>query len=238
VLHLSVDGPTAEIHNRQRPGAASSYDNFQDVVSGLRAVREARGKNAFPLLAPISCITQGSVDHLVELHQLCHGLADLHILYLIWWIDELAAAQHTREFARRFGQEPSTHLGWVGGWKDVDPEQLAAQLARLRAFPDAYRSPALILPDLREADELRAYYTRHEETFGYDQCVSIFMSAEIDSNGNVSLCRDYHDHVIGNIQRESLVSMWQGEKARAFRSSLATWGLMPACRRCCGLMGY
>ena len=64
------------------------------------------------------------------------------------------------------------------------------------------------------------------------------MTMEIDSNGDVSLCRDYHDYIIGNIRRDSVAEMWNNEKAVRFRKSISTEGLMPVCRRCCGLMGY
>jgi radical SAM protein with 4Fe4S-binding SPASM domain len=94
-----------------------------------------------------------------------------------------------------------------------------------------------ILPNLRD-DEFPRYYREHGATFGYDQCISIFSTMEINNNGDVSLCRDYNDYVIGNIANQTLDEIWQGEKARRFRESVATEGLMPVCRRCCGLMGF
>ena len=64
------------------------------------------------------------------------------------------------------------------------------------------------------------------------------MTMEIDSNGDVSLCRDYHDYIIGNIKNDSVMDMWNNDKAQKFRSSISTEGPMPVGRRCCGLMGY
>ena len=98
--------------------------------------------------------------------------------------------------------------------------------------------PPLLVPDLERPADLAAYYRDHTRTFGFDRCVSIFATAELNSNGDVSLCRDYHDYTLGNIRETSLVELWNNDRARAFRASLATRGLMPACRRCCGLMGY
>jgi len=95
-----------------------------------------------------------------------------------------------------------------------------------------------MMPELRERQDVLSYYDDHKAVFGYDQCVSIFMTMEIDSNGDVSLCRDYHDYVIGNIVQDRLDDIWNGEKARKFRSSIEKDGIMPVCRRCCGLMGY
>jgi radical SAM protein with 4Fe4S-binding SPASM domain len=95
----------------------------------------------------------------------------------------------------------------------------------------------MIWPPLQTGEEVRTYYTDHTATFGYDQCVSIFMTMEINSNGDVSLCRDYNDYVIGNILESPVKDIWLGDKASKFRASIASDGLMPVCRRCCGLMG-
>ena len=95
-----------------------------------------------------------------------------------------------------------------------------------------------MMPSITTDEELARYYAEHHATFGYDQCVSIFMTVEVNSNGNISLCRDYNDYVIGNIAEESIKDIWNNDKARAFRGSLNKEGLMPVCRRCCGLMGF
>jgi len=96
----------------------------------------------------------------------------------------------------------------------------------------------MIFPDLRTRDDVRRYYQEHDATFGFTQCVSIYMCLEVNSNGDASLCRDYHDYVVGNIARDSLETIWDGERARTFRRSLSREGLMPVCTRCCGLMGF
>ena len=61
---------------------------------------------------------------------------------------------------------------------------------------------------------------------------------EINSNGNLSPCRDYHDYVVGNVKDHTITDLWNNEPYARFRSSLHTEGLMPVCTRCCGLMGY
>ena len=60
----------------------------------------------------------------------------------------------------------------------------------------------------------------------------------MDSNGDLSPCRDYHDYVVGNLKDATITELWNSRAYRDFRRSLATEGLMPAWTRCCGLMGY
>ncbi len=100
-------------------------------------------------------------------------------------------------------------------------------------------APAVtILPHLESAVELESYYTDHNANFGYRECISIYQVAEVDSNGDLSPCRDYHDYVVGNIKDKPISELWNNGAYQKFRSSLRKEGLMPVCKRCCGLMGY
>lgn len=249
LIWLSVDGHNEEIHNKQRPGVTSSVNNFRDVESALAALREEkqRRNSLFPYLAPISVVARYNVDHLVDIYKFVSQYADAHIFYLSWWIDELSAQQHTADFTRRFGFEPHTHLGWIGTWRDFDHTHVYEKFNQIydimkqstNGHSNGHK-PCLPLmyPFLNSQDEINRYYEDHHEVFGYNQCVSIYMTMEIDSNGDVSLCRDYHDFIIGNIKEQSVQDIWYGEPAQRFRRSISTDGIMPVCRRCCGLMGY
>lgn len=241
VLWLSLDGPDAETHNASRPGAVSTADNFASVSSALETLHEEkkRKRKVFPLTMPITVVNRYNIEQLPQIYELSSKRADGHIFYLSWWIDEQAAQNHTRDFEQRFGFEPWTHLGWQGDWMEFDYERLHEQLEKIRAMGRKKGNcPVMIFPDLQSPEMLREYYTDHTQTFGYRQCVSIYMCMEINSNGDVSLCRDYHDYVIGNISQDSFSEIWEGEVARKFRSSISNDGLMPVCHRCCGLMGF
>jgi radical SAM protein with 4Fe4S-binding SPASM domain len=98
--------------------------------------------------------------------------------------------------------------------------------------------PVTLIPSITGEDNLRAYYTDHGNYFGFNQCISIFQAVEVNSNGDLSPCRDYHDYVVGNIKEATITELWNSPAYRKFRQSLATEGLMPVCSRCCGLMGY
>lgn len=241
ILHISVDGPNEEIHNTQRPGVGASQNNFRDVKNALEAINagKLKRKSPYPYLLPISCLTRYNLDYVTELNRFVAPYADAQLFYLTWWIDPEAAGEHAADFKRRFGSEPTTHYGWIGTWKDFDHGLLFDRFCEMEE--EARRRgtcPPIMMPELREREQVVRYYSDHKATFEYKQCVSIFMTIEIDSNGDVSLCRDYHDFTIGNIKTDRLRDMWNGERALAFRGSIARDGIMPACRRCCGLMGF
>ncbi|MBK06304.1 MAG: radical SAM protein [Deltaproteobacteria bacterium] len=241
ILHVSVDGPNPEIHNAQRPGVSKKHDNFKAVEAGLKAIsdgKKARGQT-FPYLVPISCITSYNIDYLADLYDFTSQYADAQMLYLTWWIDAQSAAEHTHDFERRFGFKPKTHYGWIGTWKDFDYSKLLDKYDELWSkWEKSGKCPPVMMPRVSGAEEIEKYYLDHSATFGYDQCVSIYMTVEIDSNGDVSYCRDYHDYIVGNIREESILDIWNNEKSKKFRKSITKEGIMPVCRRCCGLMGF
>jgi radical SAM protein with 4Fe4S-binding SPASM domain len=241
ILWLSIDGPNAEIHNEQRPGVSSKTDNFKAVKAALETIsaEKKRRNSVFPFVVPISVIARYNIDYLADIYKFTSQYADAHIFYLSWWIDEQSAQAHSDDFKRRFGFEPHTHWGWVGTWKNFDHGIIFDKFEEMRALSNQIgRCPPLMYPRLKTREQVRRYYEDHSAVFGFNQCVSIYMTMEVDSNGDVSLCRDYHDYIIGNIKTDPVTKIWHSEAARKFRSSISSDGIMPVCTRCCGLMGY
>ena len=240
LLQVSIDGHCAELHNRMRPSAGSG-DNFRDILCGLDAVREARNKNGrgLPVIASLTTISEGNLKHLGDIYDAFRDKVDLFVFYLSWWIDPENAAAHEQDFARRFGFCPVKHRGWIGDWKLTDHQELDRQIRSLRAKSRSWSAPPVsLIPPVEGIENLKAYYSDHCATFGYDQCVSIHQVVEVNSNGDVSPCRDYHDYVVGNVKTATLTELWNSPAYKKFRCSLSREGLMPVCRRCCGLMGY
>ena len=238
LLQISIDGPCAELHNRIRP-AAGGGDNFAAVTEALAQVRAERDRQrGLPLLASLTTISRHNATRLVDIYEAFRERVDVMVFYLGWWIDAPSLAEHERDFEARFGFAPRTPRGWLGSWQPADSQALADELRRLSAAARKGRTPVILLPNIREANQLHAYYADHRERFGYDECVAIYEAMEINSNGDVSPCRDYHDYVVGNVKEATLTEWWNHPRFQDFRRSLRKEGLMPVCSRCCGLLGY
>lgn len=240
LCQISIDGPTPEVHNAARP-AAGGGDNFADIVNALGAINEVKRRTGrkLPLTASLTTISRANVGRLVDIYETFKDKVDLFVFYLSWWIDEASAKAHDRDFQSRFGFAPKLHWGWVGDWTIKDYQTLNDQLEEVQRRSRSFNSPAVnIIPNITGVDNLRRYYNDHSATFGYNKCISIYQAVEIDSNGDMSPCRDYHDYVVGNVKEQTISEIWNNPAYRKFRSSLTTRGLMPACTRCCGLMGY
>jgi radical SAM protein with 4Fe4S-binding SPASM domain len=240
LLQVSVDGCTEAVHNQARPSAGRG-NAFADVVAGLTAVQQLKQERRLklPVVASLTVVSQQNVEHLVDIYNTFRDKVDIFVFYLSWWIDEEQAAAHAQDYCSRFGCNPQLHRGWIGNWRPRDYGILAGQFNELRRLSRTIGAPAVtFLPDLSSVEDLQKYYTDHTADFGYKECISIFQAVELDSNGDMSPCRDYHDYIVGNIKENTITELWNSPPYRTFRKSLRHQGLMPACRRCCGLMGY
>jgi radical SAM protein with 4Fe4S-binding SPASM domain len=240
LLQVSIDGHNKAIHNSIRP-ATGDGDSFAAIDSGLVAIKEAKRRNRskLPIVASLTVISKQNIKHLVDIFHAFKNQVDIFIFYLSWWIDPAQAKRHEDDFQERFGFTPKLHWGWVGNWRPDDFVLLSSQLRELQKLARSLSAPAVtILPNLTSPEGLESYYTDHTANFGFNECISIFQAVELDSNGNMSPCRDYHDYVVGNVKDESIVDLWNCTKYTTFRQSLRSRGLMPVCNRCCGLMGY
>lgn len=241
LAQISIDGPDAETHNKSRPSANPNFDNFKSIQKAIEAIKAARAeyKQKLPMIASLTTINNVNYNRLVDIYDEFRDKVEVCVFYLAWWIDKDSADSHTKDFQRRFNFEPSKHYGWIGSWTPPDINVLSNQLKALSQRAAKLSGPAvIIMPPLTEPPELERYYKDHSCTFGFDRCVSIYSAVEINSNGDMSPCRDYHDYVVGNVKNNTVTELWNSDKYKKFRKSVSEEGLMPVCTRCCGLMGY
>ena len=240
LLQVSIDGHNSETHNAARP-AAGGGNNYSDILEGLSEIRNQRKSQGttLPIIASLTTVSRSNFRHLVDIYDAFRDLVDMFVFYPSWWINEERASEHEQDFNRRFGFKPVKHRGWIGDWKPDDFQALNDQFQGLRNRSRALTAtPVTLIPPLTTLEDVQAYYTDHQARFGFNQCVSIFQAVEINSNGDLSPCRDYHDYVVGNIKEQTITQLWNAPRYVKFRQSLARDGLMPVCSRCCGLMGY
>ena len=240
LLQISIDGHNPELHNTLRP-AVGNANSFANIEAGLESVNKERRdqKVRLPLIASLTVISKNNAKHLTEIYDAFKDRVDLFVFYLSWWITPERAQAHDQDFYRRFGFMPKMHRGWLGHWQPDDYRALNDQIQGLYSRSKSWHAtPVTIIPPIIGTDNLNTYYTDHAACFGFNQCISIYQSVEVDSNGDITPCRDFRDYIVGNIKEHTISELWNSESYRCFRQSLAREGLMPVCSRCCGLMGY
>ena len=241
VLFLSLDGWDAESQNVMRSPANNRLsDNFQKTMAVIEKTDEIkRRKNLkFPLVIPISVISNHNYAHLADIHRLVLDKAQLHPFYYGWFITEERAAIHEKVFQERFGCSPKNHRGYLKScFNDVDPKVAAQQIREIRSISKGHACVPQFLPDIETEAQISRYYSDHSWHCGYPNCESIYYIAEISPDGRVTPCRDYQDYTSGNINTQSFYDVWNGPEFKKFRREMDR-GLMPVCSRCCGLQGF
>lgn len=241
VLFLSLDGWDAKSQNVMRsPASGKLSENFEKTMAIIDKVHEIKRNKGlkFPLIIPITVISNDNHLHLADIHRIVIDKTQLHPFYFGWFITEERAALHEKVFEERFGYKPRNHRGYLKScFNDVDPAATAAQIAEVIRISKGRSSVPQFLPDITTEKEIRRYYSDHTWHCGYPNCESIYFIAEISPDGRVTPCRDYQDYTCGNINDQTFYDIWNGKKFKTFRREMQK-GLMPVCTRCCGLQGF
>lgn len=232
VLRISLDGP-AEVHDaiRGRPGT------FQSAVELIRAVAEERKRRGvfWPRIVTNSLIIDQSYSRLVDTVRL---LAELPLdrcdLSLPMFTTEARGRAYERLMEKEFGISARTWTGFVIEGLDVDLDRLLSSLHFIRRN---FRTTKFSLFPIGRLRGVRAWYENLDHTFGFDACHAVTDNFNVLPNGDVVLCNDLPDFVIGNITDQPFSEIWNGEPARAFRRRLRK-GFLPLCSRCCLLYTF
>ncbi|MFP4162437.1 MAG: SPASM domain-containing protein [Chitinispirillaceae bacterium] len=241
VLFLSLDGYDAESQNLMRsPANTKLADNFEKTIAVMEKADEIKKRKGyhFPMVIPISVISNHNYSHLAQIHKLVLDKAQLHPYYFGWYITDERADLHEKVFEQRFGYKPQNHRGYLKScFNDVDPKVTAEQIREIKAMSRGKVCVPQFLPDIESEELIRRYYADHAWHCGYPRCESIYYTAEVSPDGRVTPCRDYQDYTAGNINDQSFYEVWNGEAFKKFRQEMKK-GLMPVCTRCCGLQGF
>ncbi|MDR2579350.1 MAG: SPASM domain-containing protein [Chitinispirillales bacterium] len=241
ILFLSLDGWDSESQNVMRaPAGGGVSDNFERTMAVMEKVKEikARKKLKFPMVIPITVISNSNYARLTEIHKLVFDKAQLHPYYFGWFITPQRAEMHEKIFETRFGCKPKNYEGYLKScFNDVDPKVTAEQIKEIKTMSKGKVCIPQFIPGIETEKEIRRYYSDHSWHCGYPKCESIYYVAEVSPDGRVTPCRDYQDFTAGNINEQGFYDIWNGEEFKRFRREMKK-GLMPVCTRCCGLQGF
>ena len=241
VLFLSLDGWDERSQNLMRsPASGRLSDNFEKTMAVIDRTHAIKMKKRlrFPLVIPITVISNDNYMHLPDIHRLVLDKTQLHPFYFGWFITEERAKLHERVFCERFGYAPKNHRGYLKScFSGVDPAVASENIAEVIRMSKGHSSVPQFIPDITSEKDIRRYYGDHTWHCGYPNCESIYFIAEISPDGRVTPCRDYQDFTCGNINDTAFYEIWNGDTFKLFRRKMKE-GLMPVCTRCCGLQGF
>ncbi|MGD8238217.1 MAG: radical SAM protein [Armatimonadota bacterium] len=223
LVAVSVLGPPA-VHD-EITGVEGSFARAAAGIQEARARLDGNGRTA---LVVNTAISPANIGHLRELVDIAHDWPiDAMNVQHLWFTTPEMLRVHHMHFGSLF--QPCLTESHDGR---IDPgavDELATELASLRGakLPFALH----IFPDL-PPQQIRRYYDEPAAVVGPRRATCAWLFCEVTPTGDVSPCYGY---TAGSVTESSLADVWNGERFRRFRRTLAESRAFPICARCCAL---
>ncbi len=235
-ITISIDG-APEIHDRIR-GRKGSFARLYEGIEKLNAARDRLGRTT-PRVRISSTINDLNYD---QLRACLAAVAPLrpdsvNFAHLSFITDGMAATHNAQ-----YGGELAVAHSCLGEMSldSIDLPRLAEEIDAVKAFAAGSASPPVQFhPDLTTVDQLWSYYRAPEGYIGGRRCTDPFKMMMVKTDGTVipahSRCYNYP---LGRVQDTPLPQLWNNARYTAFRRLLhEAGGTLPACTRCCGVVG-
>lgn len=229
-LDISLIG-TKKIHNSivQIPGA------FEKVIKGLNLIYEKSKHYKYkPLIKAIITLDNDNLNDIENLLQEIEkkSTIDMSIIQLGWFTNQEIGKKYEKRMQQEFKISGSSWKGFQDEQTYERAEKVQELIKNIKSNKN-YKKPVLFFPNLKTKD-ISKYYQNHQELFNYKKCGAINREIDIRHNGDVVICADYPDYIIGNLNSQTILQVWEGERLKEFRKSVKK-KLLPICSRCCGL---
>lgn len=234
-LYVSLDAPD-ETNLRIRQGSNS----FARAVEGIKTVlrlRETKGKG-LPVVQVQTIIIKENQDKLLAMAEFVERelKADVWGLQLCVFTSPDLNKQTEKLYAREFGVDACHWRGFVMEFSGLEYRVLEEQLQKIMRTPWSFRL-RLYNPLADQKFSFRTYFEQPQEFMVRPPCMYPWAFAQLQPNADVAFCGSQPDYVIGNIRDEKFLKMWNGERARRFRSFIKNKPL-PSCSRCFALFEF
>lgn len=218
-LKISIDGPP-DVHNalRRVPGT------FARIEKGIRAInhQKEKQKKKKPRLLLYSLLHPNSDPHFIVSFAEKYKFASVSFLHIL-----SIREKDLKAFANI--QDIPPHY-WKGAVFNNEgfriTQELIKEIKSIDSTLDIGFTPNI------SPEELDKYYAKEQEYLlnFKGRCTSPWSGVYIKPPSIVEICPDV---VIGDIENERFLSIWNSDKARALRQDIHKGKMLPICNGCC-----
>lgn len=227
-LFVSLDG-FEETNDRIR--GTGSYKRVVDGFEAINREKERQG-SSYPYMGVVTTVNNLNYR---DLHALAEATRDFRLswhFYNLGTYTNDAIVEEQRQFMRS-ALDTEIHClpAYTTGYNEgIDGQELYKVLNRIHSMDVDY--PIVTVPAL-QPDKIDIYYRKLEVPVR-TRCSVPWSQANIDYDGSVHFCADYNDYPLGNIKDQPFFEIFNGPRARRFRTALknAPEGMFPGCLRC------
>jgi len=223
-LNVSIDGPP-ELHNEIR----GKKDVFERATKGIIQFNEAAQKRGYRPEILVNCTVMNlNYTRLVDFYDSISTLPVDRINFVnMNFVTDQMAQNHNLKWGKKY---PAT-INCLS--EEVQPSLIDIEVlsSQMKAVQERGGDRISFLPILNK-EQLQKFFHRPLEFMGHIPCMSSWFIAQVMADGVViPYTRCYHVP-LGNVNEQTFMDIWNGEKAMAWRRDLRNQGRFPACARC------
>lgn len=232
-LAVSLDGPDEETQYKRGYVKGS----FEKIIRGIKKVLDLRGGKIFPNIRIATVVSPFNMNNFDKILDIAKDLGadQWSISHYFYYHNKIKEEQEA--FGKRNGLGCSVWGDYTGNKKEFFDD------SQIQIIKEKYSG---ILGKIKSGDNegmkvsvqkdvnIEKYYKGFPLQKGSD-CKSPYYQVFIRGNGDVEMCQGY---ILGNIEKESLKDIWNGEKSKHFWEVFKKTGIMPACFRCCAISRF
>lgn len=228
LLGVSLDGPQ-KINDKLRGKGV-----FVKVIRGLEKIEEikAKQKSLTPFIEILFVVTEDNYGYISKFYHYIKQKFNADFVFEVgWYYYPEMRQKYKQEMKERLNCEAFCGDGFVNTKPtEIDPEEIKKAIDEIeKSKGDSY---VYFFPPLRE---MKRFLSDPYYTCGFTTCLAPVKKAGILPNGDVTFCHQCPDYIIGNVFEESLIDIWNGERANKFRNVLKEKGLFSICSQCSSL---
>lgn len=230
-LALSVDGP-ADVHDKIR----RRIGTFNKIYNGMKYLNRLKKDKGYkkPFVEILFTVTKNNYRYIKDMDNVCNDFGcDRLYLAPLMFITSKDANKYVNEYSKRFGYKPRVQKSWiVAEGTGVNAKELEENINIILKKKCNY---SIRNGECFEKVSYSEWYRDSKGTFGVKQCLTPWSKLNIMPDGKANFCMDFPDYILGDVHKESLQEIWNGERAKKFREEILKNGQLPICNRCCWL---
>lgn len=235
-IWVSLDGPE-NINDEQR--GKGSYKKAVDGIKKIYELKQELGKNK-PEIGIIFCITPSNFNSITQffINDLDLKYIDLISFEFQMYITKQQYDQYLELLTKKFNISKAPIVKGlivddITCFKSINILETINQINYVKKASEKQDVKVYCHPEVLEVDELTHYFSANwsEMKQNSTRCSLPWVYLEIAATGDVSVCHSFYDLSFGNVNQESILDIWRGERINQFRNHMRK-NILPVCTAC------
>lgn len=228
-IYVSLDGPQ-EINDKIRIGN-NVYNKVVDGVDKILVERK-RHSSCLPIIEIQMTVFDENQEYILETSRIAKQLGvDNFSVRLPMFTTPQLKKQAEDRFYNVFNKKLITCDGFIRDYKKINTIVIKQQINIVQKEWGARFRP-LPLESMYKVEE---HFFEPQKPLNIGKCIIPWVRAQIMPNGDMVLCEDFPELIVGNIKDSSFKDLWNSDIYLKFRKFIKEEGILPICTRCCGL---